>query len=238
MASKHDPKRPQVESMLEAGKTVTEIAQALNIPEGSMGYLIRRWSLTDKQVRHTGKYSARARRSWGRAYKRIHASGASSGENHWSHGLLKLHGEFVPEAEIKEILSELVEQDLTLAAMAHECGVDPKTITNWLKRFDMQQGIRSGDRCSWYKGGWIKDRGPDWLKVRKQILERDGYKCTRCGSTQDECRQRGHALNIHHIVPWRESHDNSPTNLQSLCQPCHMVVEWQSGVWSESNGEG
>jgi len=177
--------------------------------------------------REGGLQSKEGRRSISEKLKRRHAEGKMPhGETHWSHGKLKFKGEWIPQEEVKIVLEELVAQDMILAQMAEECKTDPKTVTNWLKRFNMQQGIRKGSRCPWWRGGHEKYRGPGWLTVRAKMLERDEYKCQHCGMTQEDARERGHALSVHHIVPWRETHDNSPKNLITLCQGCHMKMEW------------
>lgn len=76
-------------------------------------------------------------------------------------------------------------------------------------------------------------------KFRKEIIERDGHKCTRCGSTK--------TLHAHHIVPWKDSIELrfEPSNVITLCDICHVIVEpklpkvnipWnkgQKGVYSE-----
>lgn len=61
----------------------------------------------------------------------------------------------------------------------------------------------------------------NWLKRRNQILERDGYRCVRCFSTDN--------LNVHHrqyqIIartgefkkPW----EYEGYNLVTLCSKCH-----------------
>lgn len=56
-------------------------------------------------------------------------------------------------------------------------------------------------------------------KFRKEIIERDGHKCTRCGSTE--------TLHTHHIVPWKESIELrfEPSNVITLCDVCHAIVE-------------
>ena len=228
---KHDCKKNRVEELLGQSWTVTQICLEADIPLGSIPYLLAKWGLSKKQVRRTGQYSQKTRKAWSKAYTDIHRSGKTSGENHWTYDKLRLKGEWVSPDDVKSILEELVAQDMILAQMAEECRVDPRTITNWLKRFGLQQGIRKGKRCSWYRGGWIKEQGPDWLELREEILERDKYECCRCGMTQEEARKRGHTLSIHHIVPWRETHDNSPDNLVTLCQSCHMKEEWQNGCW-------
>ena len=235
--SKHDAKRERVAERLNLGQAVTQISRELNIPLGSMTYLLERWNLLDQQLHQKGiHFTKDGGNSVSRQLKARHAeTGYMLGDKHWSHGRLRLRGEWVSHDEAKLALAELVEQDMTIAQIAEECGTDYKTITNWLTRFDMHKGIRSGSRCSWFKGGHQKYRGPGWLTLRKDILERDGYKCRVCNETQDEAREKGHPLNVHHIVPWEVSQDNSPDNLITLCQPCHMREEWSNGRHSNGN---
>lgn len=59
---------------------------------------------------------------------------------------------------------------------------------------------------------------PKWETVRARIILRDGGKCSICNSA--------YRLHVHHIVPWRISHDNSDGNLITLCPSCHIKVEW------------
>ena len=56
-------------------------------------------------------------------------------------------------------------------------------------------------------------------KFRKEIIERDGNKCTRCKSTK--------TLHVHHIIPWKESAELrfEPDNVMTLCDVCHAIVE-------------
>lgn len=48
---------------------------------------------------------------------------------------------------------------------------------------------------------------------RQRILERDGYKCQQCGSTEHLC--------IDHILPVSRGGDSSDENLQVLCFSCN-----------------
>jgi type I restriction enzyme R subunit len=48
--------------------------------------------------------------------------------------------------------------------------------------------------------------------VRELILE-SGHRCAVCGQPL--------TLELAHIIPWRESRDNSPDNLICLCANCH-----------------
>lgn len=58
-----------------------------------------------------------------------------------------------------------------------------------------------------------------WRKVRQQVIDRDGNACVTCGTSKQ--------LSAHHMTPWRVSHDDSLTNLVTLCRSCHMKLEWR-----------
>ena len=55
-----------------------------------------------------------------------------------------------------------------------------------------------------------------WQRVRRQALDRDGWRCRRCG--------RAGRLECHHVVPLErggEAYDLG--NLETLCRPCHIA---------------
>ena len=58
-------------------------------------------------------------------------------------------------------------------------------------------------------------RGPRWRTLRMGVLERDGFRCRKCGA-------RGR-LEVDHIEPVRLAPKKSfdPDNLQALCAGCH-----------------
>ena len=74
-------------------------------------------------------------------------------------------------------------------------------------------------------GPWISERAfygsSFWFKQCQKVRRRDKV-CQRCGKTKAE---NGKALDVHHIIPRRISHDDSTSNLQALCTSCHPVVE-------------
>jgi intein/homing endonuclease len=85
-----------------------------------------------------------------------------------------------------------------------------------------------GDKAGHYKGGSCKDKfgvssyGVGWKMIKKKIKERDRYKCQKCGFKEEDCVQN---LQVHHIVPYKCTQDNSPENLITLCSKCHTKQE-------------
>ena len=64
-----------------------------------------------------------------------------------------------------------------------------------------------------------KLKDPRWQKKRLEILERDGWECTSCGSIDK-------TLHVHHtyydfaLNPW----DYHESTLVSLCEECHSEI--------------
>lgn len=69
-----------------------------------------------------------------------------------------------------------------------------------------------------------KIAGTSWRKIRVEALERDSYKCQKCGNTKKR-------LIVHHI-DWRGKRRNVPTsewnnamdNLITVCITCHNRI--------------
>ena len=82
------------------------------------------------------------------------------------------------------------------------------------------EGINAGEKNAFWKGGvaTLTWRGLGWKRRSKEIRKRDNNTCQGCGS-------RGN-LQVHHIIPYRISKDNSDKNLITLCNHCHQVREW------------
>lgn len=72
--------------------------------------------------------------------------------------------------------------------------------------------------------------GPDWPDIRLNVISRDGRKCSECGLTREEHKQRfDQDLHVHHIDPIRDIRDyteaNKMENLKTVCAECH----WRLG---------
>lgn len=65
-------------------------------------------------------------------------------------------------------------------------------------------------------GNRITGRGSQWSKIRKEVLTSFPF-CAACGTTKN--------LQVHHIVPFRLTKDNSKANLVPLCLTHHRWVE-------------
>jgi hypothetical protein len=51
-------------------------------------------------------------------------------------------------------------------------------------------------------------------KLRNEIYERDGYRCVKCGNTDN--------LQVDHIVPFSKGGKTEKSNLQTLCKKCNV----------------
>jgi len=62
----------------------------------------------------------------------------------------------------------------------------------------------------------IRKAPKPYAELRRIILERDGWRCQRCGSYRN--------LDVHH-VRWRSAlGDDAETNLITLCRECHQIL--------------
>jgi 5-methylcytosine-specific restriction endonuclease McrA len=57
----------------------------------------------------------------------------------------------------------------------------------------------------------------EYEKRKKEVLERDGYRCKLCRSMNN--------LTVDHIVKRSRGRDDSMANLRTLCTDCHDKVD-------------
>jgi 5-methylcytosine-specific restriction endonuclease McrA len=65
-----------------------------------------------------------------------------------------------------------------------------------------------------------------YAKLRKEILQRDGWRCQKCGRSKN--------LDVHHITRRSALGDDAETNLITLCRACHQLAHGSLGPTSES----
>lgn len=58
-----------------------------------------------------------------------------------------------------------------------------------------------------------------WERTRKEVLERDGYRCQRCG--------KAGILEVHHVTPLQDDPAQDPYDPDGcllLCRGCHILT--------------
>ncbi|MBN2004286.1 MAG: DEAD/DEAH box helicase [Anaerolineae bacterium] len=87
------------------------------------------------------------------------------------------------------------------------------------------------------------DYGPDWPRIREEILARDMRRCRICGAVAHP----DHSLEVHHLTPLRvflSQHPrqaalklaHAPENLITLCPTCHRQIERANGARTALGG--
>jgi 5-methylcytosine-specific restriction endonuclease McrA len=64
-----------------------------------------------------------------------------------------------------------------------------------------------------------------YAELRRVILERDGWRCQKCGSFRN--------LDVHHMRRRSALGDDTETNLITLCRECHQLLH-ESARWEIS----
>ena len=65
-------------------------------------------------------------------------------------------------------------------------------------------------------------------RLRQQVLERDGWRCQRCGRCSE--------LQVHHIQSRNRLGHDAEHNLISLCTSCHQAVHLHRDSTAFYNG--
>jgi transposase-like protein len=101
-----------------------------------------------------------------------------------------------------------VRDDLSTSEIADIFGVNPQTVSNWLRRLGFTlkpRGGRFGESNGRYKDG---TEARPYLKIKVRRA------CENCGSTE--------SLVVHHKNG--DHFDNSVSNLSVLCRSCHTSL--------------
>lgn len=101
------------------------------------------------------------------------------------------------------------------AAVETEFGASAESIAAQLIGFGLWLPDGAGYRVRAHRYCYIVADGrqplPKWL--RDAVMERDGYRCVKCATTEN--------LAVDHIYPWSLGGEDVLENLQALCGPCN-----------------
>ncbi len=66
--------------------------------------------------------------------------------------------------------------------------------------------------------------------IRKEIYKRDNYICRACsikcvGKRDATKKNAWKIIQCHHVIKYKDSYDNSPENLITVCLRCHGKIE-------------
>jgi group II intron reverse transcriptase/maturase len=88
-----------------------------------------------------------------------------------------------------------------------------------------EEPINPLDTDAWQGGS----RHAEWDQLRRQIIQRDGYACQQCGSTNQ--------LEAHHILARHQGGTDDPLNLITLCDNCHIKSDTYRAMFSQQSNE-
>ena len=104
------------------------------------------------------------------------------------------------------------------------------TCSETCRRKHLSESFAGEGHPNW-KGGGNEAYGPGWAAARRKALERDDYRCRRCGTDRETL---GRNPDVHHIVPVRrfiaardrmKADAHTLDNLITLCPKCHRNAD-------------
>jgi putative restriction endonuclease len=110
-----------------------------------------------------------------------------------------------------EIRTKVLEQG-HLNYAVHQYSEKLLKVAEWKKQFEKQE-----DEPEWQKK--IRDSG-----FRRTIVNLYQHRCALCGIRM--LTSEGHTIvDAAHVVPWKDSFDDRPTNGMALCKLCHWSFD-------------
>ena len=109
-----------------------------------------------------------------------------------------------------------------------------KCTETWKIKMRAKRALQIGEKCPAWKGGVsFEPYGIEFNdKLKEKIRQRDRFRCQECFRHQNELKEK---LCIHHIDFNKKN--NNPSNLISLCRPCHMQTNFNRGDWTNHFNE-
>jgi len=151
-----------------------------------------------------------------------------------------------PNPEVPEKLEdpewlreEYNKKQRSITEIAREIDCSRKVVWTRLNKHDIESRGFANCGCNHYNwGGGKTSYGEGWNeRKRRQVRERDGYKCQdpRCSIEQKQhIKENDERLHVHHLRKARDVDDdqirNSPENLITLCRDCHKRWEVMSEI--------
>lgn len=119
-----------------------------------------------------------------------------------------------------------------------------KCLNDWIRnnperKAKISAAFKGANHPNWQGGksllNNVSNRGHNWKEQRSKAIKRDGGKCSCCGMSEIECREKyGRGLDVDHIVPFHNFSSykkaNALSNLRSLCASCHRISEATRGM--------
>lgn len=68
----------------------------------------------------------------------------------------------------------------------------------------------------------MKAYGKEWKKFRNDFVVERGRECSICGKSNPEF------ITVHHKIPLEMGGTHDASNLQVLCQSCHVMLHCHS----------
>lgn len=165
-----------------------------------------------------------------------------------------------PEQEFRKkeyLIEEYVLKKRSTSEIANDFGVTDSAIIFWLRKHGIARrtisearkikkwGVSGKSnpmygRCGSENPRWIDGSSPErqkmyarsfWKDISKFVLDRDGYKCKKCGATKSSKNK----LHAHHIKPWAGNPDYrfELSNIITVCQSCHNWIHSKENVNNE-----
>lgn len=128
-------------------------------------------------------------------------------------------GRPVTNEELRYVAGDKTEWARRVRELRTEFGWPVATKTTGLPHLSVGVYVLQADRQSPEHDRAIADN------VRREVLRRDGYRCSACGWSHDEWNPSDpRHLELHHIEHHMDGGKNIEANLRTLCTVCHDSV--------------
>ena len=150
-------------------------------------------------------------------------------ESAWSKGkhLSKEHKKELSIARIGIVYSNETKRKMSIAQVGNKNSLGHHFNHTKKTKKQISKALKGSKSYRW-KGGITPEaqkrcNDMKWKELREEIYQRDNYICQDCGV---KCNKEI-GFNAHHIIPYILTKDNNSNNLQTLCDKCHAIADYQ-----------